>query len=61
MFLDSDCPRISATATAAILLPPFLRDGVYDMVANNRYNLLGKSDECRLWDDRFEERFVGDQ
>jgi predicted DCC family thiol-disulfide oxidoreductase YuxK len=61
MFLDSDCPRISATATAATLLPPFLRDGVYDMVANNRYNLLGKSDECRLWDDRFEERFVGDQ
>jgi len=53
--------RISATATAATLVvPPFLRDGVYDMVANNRYNLLGKSDECRLWDDRFEERFVRD-
>jgi predicted DCC family thiol-disulfide oxidoreductase YuxK len=53
---------MSATATAATLVVPlFVRDGVYDMVANNRYNLLGKSDECRLWDDRFEERFVRDQ
>jgi len=54
-------PAAPIVATAAsVVLPSFFRDGVYDLIANNRYNLLGKSDECRLQDDRFDERFVGD-
>lgn len=57
--LDPAAPILATAAT--LVVPQFLRDGVYDMVANNRYNLLGKSDECRLWDDRFDERFVSDQ
>jgi predicted DCC family thiol-disulfide oxidoreductase YuxK len=30
------------------LFPQFFRDGVYDVVADNRYDLLGIKDECRL-------------
>eukprot|EP00227_Mantoniella_beaufortii_P007884 CAMPEP_0197575664 /NCGR_PEP_ID=MMETSP1326-20131121/988_1 /TAXON_ID=1155430 /ORGANISM="Genus nov. species nov., Strain RCC2288" /LENGTH=197 /DNA_ID=CAMNT_0043138473 /DNA_START=253 /DNA_END=846 /DNA_ORIENTATION=+ len=40
------------------LFPQFFRDAVYDLVADNRYDLLGKQDSCRLGDDRFDERFV---
>ena len=36
----------------------FIRDAFYDAVADNRYELLGIKDECRLGDDRFDDRFV---
>lgn len=50
-----------AAATAAkLVVPPFLRDKFYDFVAANRYNWFGEAPECRLWDDRFDERFVGE-
>jgi predicted DCC family thiol-disulfide oxidoreductase YuxK len=41
-------------------VPPVVRDLVYDAVANNRYNLLGKTDECRLDDGTFADRFLSD-
>ena len=47
-----------ALAALGFLVPTFLRDGVYDAVADNRYALLGQSDACRLGDARFEERFL---
>ncbi len=31
-----------------LLVPPFLRDFVYDRIANNRYHLFGKKDACRM-------------
>ena len=31
----------------AMPLPHALRDAVYDTIANNRYNIFGKSDTCR--------------
>lgn len=46
--------------TLGLLVPPFLRDAVYDVVADNRYAVFGKTDECRLSDGRFEARFVAD-
>jgi len=39
-------------------VPPFLRDWVYDQVANNRYRIMGTRDVCRLSDAGFEDRFV---
>lgn len=45
-------------AALALLSPLFIRDVVYDGVANNRYSILGKKDQCRLTDDRFTERFI---
>ena len=29
-----------------IIVPPFIRDGIYKMVANNRYKWFGKKDTC---------------
>jgi predicted DCC family thiol-disulfide oxidoreductase YuxK len=43
-----------------MVVPGALRDAVYDLVAANRYELLGLKDECRLGDDRFDDRFVAD-
>lgn len=31
-----------------VLIPRFLRDGVYDWVARHRYRWFGKSEQCRL-------------
>jgi len=39
-------------------LPLSLRDTVYDTVATNRYNLLGKRRECRCSDPKYSERFL---
>ena len=44
---------------AAFLVPTFIRDTVYDTVATNRYNLMGKKEECRFdADGKFDERFL---
>lgn len=41
-----------------LLFPLFFRDFVYDNVANNRYSILGRRDQCRVSDARFDDRFV---
>ena len=53
-------PLLSDLTRPAMFVPAPIRDGVYNVVAKNRYNLFGKAQSCRLSDDRFEERFVGD-
>ena len=40
-----------------LLIPRFIRDFVYDIIANNRYRWFGKYDTCRLPDPEFEDRF----
>jgi len=39
------------------IIPKFIRDSVYDLVARNRYRWFGKKDTCMLpqpeWEDRF--------
>mmetsp|Transcript_17637 Transcript_17637/g.27008 ORF Transcript_17637/g.27008 Transcript_17637/m.27008 type:complete len:294 (-) Transcript_17637:6-887(-) len=49
-----------ASNTALAVVPEPLRDGIYDTVAENRYNLMGKRDECRCSDPRFADRFLLD-
>jgi len=44
--------------TALTIVPKEIRDSIYDTVAENRYNLMGKRDECRCSDPRFADRFV---
>ena len=41
----------------ALVVPRFIRDFVYDVVAKNRYRWFGKYDTCRLPDPEFEDRF----
>lgn len=44
------------------LVPKVLRDVIYDGVADNRYSIMGKRDECRFGsEDEFEDRFVDDK
>jgi predicted DCC family thiol-disulfide oxidoreductase YuxK len=49
-----------ASFTALNVVPEELRDAVYDTVAENRYNLMGKRDECRCSDPEFSDRFLLD-
>eukprot|EP00894_Picocystis_sp_ML_P003957 jgi/Pico_ML_1/54474/g4815.t1 len=49
---------LPVASSLMFLFPAFFRDGVYDVVANNRYSVLGTRDTCRLSDDSFADRFV---
>jgi predicted DCC family thiol-disulfide oxidoreductase YuxK len=33
---------------AGMIIPRFIRDGMYNWIANNRYRWFGKRDSCRL-------------
>ncbi|HQV74220.1 MAG TPA: DCC1-like thiol-disulfide oxidoreductase family protein [Flavobacteriales bacterium] len=35
-------------AAVFLLVPPFLRNAVYDLIARNRYQWFGKHDACRI-------------
>jgi predicted DCC family thiol-disulfide oxidoreductase YuxK len=39
-------------------VPPFLRDGVYNLLAGNRYRWFGKTDMCRVPTPELRERFL---
>ena len=39
-------------------VPRFIRDTAYDVVANNRYSVLGKTTTCRLMDQKHASRFL---
>lgn len=39
-------------------IPKFIRDGVYRFIANNRYSWFGRSNECKIPDEKLRERFL---
>ncbi|MCO5240393.1 MAG: thiol-disulfide oxidoreductase DCC family protein [Chitinophagaceae bacterium] len=43
---------------ALIIIPPFIRDAVYDWVARNRYQWFGKSESCMLPTPELKGRFL---
>ncbi len=43
---------------AFIIVPPFLRHWVYDIIAKNRYKWWGKRDSCRMPTPELRSRFV---
>ena len=45
---------------AQLLIPTAIADWTYDLVAGNRYKILGRRDQCRLGDDAFLDRFILD-
>lgn len=49
-----------ALAALGFPFPLLIRDSVYDLVANNRYLIFGRTATCRLSDDRFADRFLSD-
>ena len=44
---------------AFIIVPKFIRDAVYDLIARNRYKLFGKRDTCMLPTPQLKQRFIG--
>lgn len=40
------------------LVPKFLRDGVYSLVAHNRYRWFGRQDSCRMPEPHLKARFL---
>mmetsp|Transcript_4345 Transcript_4345/g.4498 ORF Transcript_4345/g.4498 Transcript_4345/m.4498 type:complete len:194 (-) Transcript_4345:339-920(-) len=50
-------PLFAASAVGSTL-PLFIRNGMYNEVAANRYNFLGKREICRCADPEFADRFV---
>ena len=41
-----------------IIIPAFIRDGVYGLVSKSRYSLWGKKNECMLPDPSVKDRFI---
>ena len=56
---EMDMPAAKVLGTLAPAVPPVIRNVVYDFVAQNRYR-FGHADQCRLWDDNFDNRFIPD-
>jgi predicted DCC family thiol-disulfide oxidoreductase YuxK len=40
------------------IVPPFVRDAIYDFIAKNRYKWFGKKPECMLPSPELKERFL---
>ena len=45
-------------AAVFLLVPAFLRDGVYDLIARHRYRLFGKREACMLPSPELRGRFL---
>lgn len=61
--LDGPSKRLRLVQYLSLIgyvLPTRIRDRVYRIVSNRRMAWFGASDECLLWDDRFDDRFVDD-
>ena len=41
-----------------ILVPKFIRDAIYDFIANNRYKWFGKAESCMMPDSEVQQRFI---
>ncbi|MBC7949730.1 MAG: thiol-disulfide oxidoreductase DCC family protein [Chitinophagaceae bacterium] len=41
-----------------IIVPPFIRDAVYDYIAKNRYRWYGRREECMVPGESLRERFL---
>lgn len=41
-----------------IIVPPFIRDAVYDFIARNRYRWFGKKESCMIPTPELRERFL---
>jgi predicted DCC family thiol-disulfide oxidoreductase YuxK len=51
-------PRPWSTLTIFRFLPNFFRDGLYKLVANNRYRIFGRQDACMIPTPELKSRFL---
>jgi predicted DCC family thiol-disulfide oxidoreductase YuxK len=43
---------------AFIIVPPFIRHAVYNLIAKNRYKIWGRTDQCRVPTPELKQRFI---
>ena len=43
---------------AGYILPPFIRNGIYNIIARNRYKWFGRQDNCMIPTPELKERFL---
>ncbi|HEX9630660.1 MAG TPA: DCC1-like thiol-disulfide oxidoreductase family protein [Pyrinomonadaceae bacterium] len=58
LFLLKELGGIWKLATAGKALPRTIRDGVYKLVARNRYRVFGKYDSCMLPEPKHRAKFL---
>jgi predicted DCC family thiol-disulfide oxidoreductase YuxK len=58
IYVLSQLPGIWKFARAGRVLPRFFRDGLYKIVARNRYRVFGKHDSCMLPDPKHRHKFL---
>lgn len=51
---------LRALSLAATCVPSLVRDPVYGFLSRRRKSWFGEADQCRLWDDNWDTRFVPD-
>ena len=56
--LSTHLNGIWSIGSAFLIVPRFIRDGVYDFVAKHRYNWFGKAETCWIPKPEWKERFV---
>jgi predicted DCC family thiol-disulfide oxidoreductase YuxK len=49
---------IYSLSSIFMIIPPFIRNWVYDFIAKNRYKWYGKQDSCLLPDENLAKRFL---
>mmetsp|Transcript_4479 Transcript_4479/g.7761 ORF Transcript_4479/g.7761 Transcript_4479/m.7761 type:complete len:212 (-) Transcript_4479:180-815(-) len=55
-----DALALKGFGSLGLVTPRILRDGFYELVAENRYR-FGETDSCRMdWDGEFDDRFIPD-
>ena len=52
--------RPAMVGAVLLLVPAFLRNGVYDLIAHNRYRLFGKKESCMLPTPETRSRFLSE-
>lgn len=53
-----DLGGIWALLFVFIIVPPFIRNFVYDVIAKNRYKWFGKKDQCMIPEDHLRNQFL---
>jgi len=58
IFLASKLGGIWKALTVFSIVPKFVRDGIYNFIARNRYRIFGKRDECMIPEPRWKDLFL---
>lgn len=53
-----DFPGLWKLLYASIIIPPFIRNFIYEIIANNRYKWFGKKDSCRIPTPELKSKFL---